>query len=352
MSLPERFGRSRGIECLALFLALVAPACLQAQSAPCAKLQTAKAAAYGFEPSRLSDQQRKDKSREMDEFWNTARSMGQPGVTCLQHMLTSERSDAFFLFDASSLLLLLDTSPASLEAASGALLHTDLKDVDTAGYLRVILGLSQKGADIGPLAEKYMIYPSVDTYLPEHGAMKLTRADGALILYGSMKPDLAEKYLEALALGKDANARPAAALALALNLTQASFRAFHTGISLDGVASDDRKMIESIVRYHAPEPPPNPTLSREQVLKRVNAVIRGDFDRADESNPPYVAGDAAFETSAPVRLTPADLPLVFEARRKSVRGVSDESLDEYMSWSHTILEVVNRNDLYKDLRAH
>lgn len=351
MSLPERFRQFPEIHCLAIFLVLVAPACLHAQSAACAKLQTEKTATYGFEPPQLSDQQRKDKSRQMDEFWNTARSMGTPGIACLQQMLASERSDAFFLFDASSLLLLLDSSPASLDAAAGALVHTDLNDVDTAAYVSFLLELSHKGMDIGPLAEKYMVYPSADTYLPEH-AMKLTRADGALILYGSMKPELAERYLEALADGKDANARPAAVLALALNMTQASFRAFHAGIPLNGLTSDDGKMVESILRYEAPDPVPNAKLSREQVLKRTNAVVSGDFDRVDDSNPPYVAGDAAFETSASVRFTPADLPLAYEARQKSVRGVSDESLDEYMSWSHTILEIVNRNDLFRDLRAH
>jgi hypothetical protein len=287
----------------------------------------------------------------MDHFWEMAKKFGPAAAPCLQQMLASEQNDAFFMFDGSSLLFTLDSSPESLAAISKALFHTDLKDVDTAAYISLLLQLSHRDVDIGALAEKYMTYPSVETYLPEH-AMKLGRVDGALILYGSMKPEVAEKYLEALAEGDDQNARAAAVFCLALNMTEASFRAFHAGISLNGVNGDDQKTIRSILSYETPQTLPQPLLSREQVLKRTNAVIRGDFERVDESNPPYVAGDEAFKNSAPIQLTPADLPLVLEARRQSVRGVSDETIDEYMFWSRIILEIINRSNLYKGLRIN
>ena len=322
------------------------------QSSGCTKLQAIQAGAYGFAPSRLSDAEREVKSKQMDQFWNAAEKLGPPAIPCLQRMLESDRSDPFFLFDGSSLLLGLDSSPASLKVISAAVAGTDLKDVNPAGYIRLLLQLSGKDVDIGPLAEKYMEYPSVDTYLPEHGAMKLTRIDGALLLYGSMEPDLSEKYLETLARKSNSEAHEAAVFALALNMTEASFRAFHAGIPLNGVSSDNHKAIVSILRYEAPVSEPPPRLSRDQVLKRVESVVRGDFEHVDDSNPPYVAGDDAFETSAVVRLKPADLPLAYKARRKSIRGVSDESLDEYVSWSHTILGIINRNNLYGDLRSH
>jgi hypothetical protein len=336
---------------LAVAILLGAPAEICGQSSPCARLRAAQDATYGFSPSRLSDAERKVKAKQMDQFWETAKMLGPPAAPCLQQMLASDRNDPFFLFDGSSLLLSLDSSPVSLNAISAAVARTDLKDVEPAGYIRLLLQLSRRDVDIGPLARKYMEYPSVDTYLPEHGAMKLTRVDGALLLYGSMEPNLGERYLEALAKQSDSETRGAAVFALALNMTEASFRAFHAGISLGAISSDNRKAIISILRYEAPHSEPHPKLSREQVLKRVDSVIRGDFEHVDDSNPPYVAGDDAFEASAVVQLTPADLPLAFEARRKSVRNVSDESLDEYVAWSHTILGIINRNDLYRDLRT-
>jgi hypothetical protein len=349
--ISPRKWRTRRLLVISAVFALVVSGRLYGQSAACEKLETAKAKAYGFAPSQVSDQERKLKATLMDEFWETAKTLGPSSVPCLQQMIGDNRNDPFFLFDASSLLLNMDSSPASLQAISAALVRTDLKDIQIAAYLRMLLALSRKNVDIGPLAEKYMVYPSVDTYLPEH-AMQLDRTQGALLLYGSMDPQLSEKYLEALAKQSKPEVRGAAVFALALNLTEASFRAFHAGLSLDGVSPGDRKGIGSILRYEAPKPEPNPKLSREQVLKRIDAVIGGDFDHPDKTNPPYVAGDTGFETSAHALLTPADLPLVYEARRKSVRGVSDESLDEYMSWSLTIFEIINRNDLYKDLRVH
>jgi hypothetical protein len=351
MRARSKTARAAFIVCFAALLLLTFSETAQAQSASCASLTALQTKTYGFEPPRLSSSERNQKSDQMDHFWEMATKSGPAAVPCLRQMLASEQNDAFFMFDGSSLLLTLDSSPETLTTISKSLLHTDLKDVDTAAYISLLLQLSHRDIDIGPLAEKYMTYASVETYLPEH-AMKLGRVDGALILYGSMNPEMAEKYLEGLAKGEDQNARAAAVFSLALNLTEASFRVFHAGISLSGVTGDDQKAINSILHYEAPKMLPQPLLSREQVLKRTNAVIRGDFEHIDESNPPYVAGDDAFKNSAPVQLTPADLPLVLEARRHSVRGVSDESIDEYMFWSRLILEIINRNDLYKELRVH
>jgi hypothetical protein len=322
-----------------------------AQSAQCVELDRARAQTYGFSPPKLSDAERKSKSDVMDGFWNKVKSAGPTGTQCLQEMLRGNRTDSFFLFDGSALLMSLDQSPASMQVIAGALEHTDLAEVQPSSYVRLSLALSQKGVDIGTLAEKYMRYPKVDDYLPQH-AMTLDRTDGALILYGSMDPEAAEKDLEKLASEKDGVGRRAALVALAMNATEASFRAFHNGLSVDGLSPEDLKGVNAILRYDAPHPEPHPKLSHDAVLLRTRSVIKGDFEQSDDKNPPYVAGNRDFETSARALLTPDDLPLVYEARRKSVRGVSDEALDEYVSWTFTIVAIINRNDLYKELRQH
>jgi hypothetical protein len=51
-------------------------------------------------------------------------------------------------------------------------------------------------------------------------------------------------------------------------------------------------------------------------------------------------------------LTEADLPAVREARRKSIHGLSDESLYEYFAYTTIIRGVINRLDLYKEYRVH
>jgi hypothetical protein len=88
------------------------------QSAHCETLEAAQAKACGLAPSRVTDEARKLKAKQMDQFWDSAKGLGPPAIPCLQQMLGNERRDPFFLFDASSLLLHLDSSPASLEAVS------------------------------------------------------------------------------------------------------------------------------------------------------------------------------------------------------------------------------------------
>jgi hypothetical protein len=49
-------------------------------------------------------------------------------------------------------------------------------------------------------------------------------------------------------------------------------------------------------------------------------------------------------------LTEADLPAIREARRLALRGISDESLEEYFAFTAIIQGVMNRLDLYKEYR--
>lgn len=328
------------------------PGISRAQSSGCDALRSSQHATYGFEPTRLTQAERTAKSQLMDQFWDAATALGPDAIPCVQGMLAANKQDPFFLYDGSALLFRLDKSPASLSAISAALAGTDLKDIQTADYLAFLIKLAHLDVDIGPLAAKYMAYPSVVTYLPNHGTMKLDRVDAAMLLYGSMNPEVAEKYLEPIATGSDLNARPAAVFALALNFTEASFRALHAGIPLEGLSADNEEVVRGIMQYTQQSEVPHTPLSHDQVLRRLAAVIQGDFDHIDPANPPYVAGDDAFDASAGAQLTPADLPVLEAARRKSVRDVSDESLDEYVELSRTMLQVINRHDLYKKWRTH
>jgi hypothetical protein len=305
---------------------------------------------YGFQPLSLSDPQREAKQTELQQFWLDAKAFGPAAVPCLQTMLANDKQDPFFLFDGASLLFSLDKSPATLSAVSTALLGTDLKEIRAADYIGFLLRLSRRDVDIGPLAEKYMKSP-----LPAPAgqtAGEQDRVSAALLLYGSMKPEIAEKYLELLAQQSDLDSRPAAVFALALTMTEASFRAIRGGIRFNGLSPDNQEVVRGILQ-HEPAPAAGHTpLSRDQVLGRLAAIIRGDFDHFDPDNPPFVSDDDAFQVSAGAQLLPADLPVLAEARRRSIRNVSDDSVNEYIALTRIYLEVINRYDLYKKLRTH
>jgi hypothetical protein len=165
-----------------------------------------------------------------------------------------------------------------------------------------------------------------------------------------MSPELAATDLHGLLKYGETNARPAAVFALALNLTEPAFREMRAGVSLAGLSEDDRQVVLSVLTYTPMSAAPHTPFSRDEVLKRLDAVTRGDFAHIDPQYPPYVSGDQAFEVSAGAQLTPADLPRLLEARRMSIHGVTDDSLDEYLTLTKTVLEVINRYNLYKKWR--
>ena len=146
-------------------LLLVAAAAAQQQG--CAELQALKKQTYGFHPSKLSQLQQTAKEEQIDRFRKLAESQGERGVRCLRAMLKSESRDSFFLFDGASLLLHVDDSPPSLAVVSEAAGRSDLGEINTAGYVELVLELAQHGVDTSALAEKYMRYPEVDGDIPE-----------------------------------------------------------------------------------------------------------------------------------------------------------------------------------------
>jgi hypothetical protein len=338
--------RSSLLSLAILSAVLLIPLGAGAQSDPCGELGAAKEKTYGFLPSQIPKDQRQAKSEAMDHFWELVQGQGSEGVSCLRTLLREETGDVFFLFDASNLLYSLDQSEESLTVISGSLARTSLKEIDPAGYLWLLVQLAQRGADTGFLADNYMRFPDVDTYLPRHGAMKLDRELGAVLAYGSMPSALADKHLTTLLAAEEPYARRTAALLLSLNLTEDSLKALSSLPGLESFPETLRKAIDLALTYTPPTPLPSPQFSREQVLQRLERIPDYDADF------PGVAGDDELTEAAATTLLAEDLPVLREARRRSINGVSDEALYEYFALTAILREVVNRLDLYKEYRKH
>jgi hypothetical protein len=295
------------------------------------------------------------KEKQVDAFWKLAESQGERGVTCLRRMLKSESTDSFFLFDGASLLLSLDDSQPSLVVVSDAASRADLGEINPAGYVELVLELAHHGIETGTLAERYMTYPKVDGYVAEH-SLALDRATGAIFLYGSMPPERADKYLVPLLSSQQSDVRGTAALQLALNMTQESYRALAGLPGIDTLPGYARKQVIAALAYHAPPDKTIPTYAREQVLGRLRALPRTQEEMEAElkKEKPVlgIADDEPFMRSAISTLTVADLDTVREARRAALLSVSDESLYEYAAYTRIILGVINRLDLFKEYRVH
>jgi hypothetical protein len=338
-----------------IFVCLLLVTSAAAQQQGCAELQALKKQTYGFRPSKLSESQQTAKEKQIERFRDLVETEGGRGVRCLREMLKSDTTDSFFLFDGGRLLLHLDDSQPSLAVVSNAAAHSDLGEIDPGSYVELVLELAQHGVDTRALAEKYMKYPDVDSYIAEH-SLPLDRATGATFLYGSMTSERADEALVPLLNEKDTDIRGAAALQLALNMTSDSYRALAGLPGLDDLPEYAQKQVIAALAYHPPEDKVIPAYPREQVLARLRALPRTPEQMEAElqkENPLVgIANDEPLVRSAIATLKAADLETVREARRTALISVSEDSLNEYAAYTRMILGVINRLDLYKEYRVH
>ena len=315
-----------------------------AMESACAELQKEKSDIYGFHPAQISQKEREVKSSQMDQFWKSVKTQGPLGIDCLKQLIVAEQQDGFFVFDAASLLLSLDTSTRSLEVASSGIAKADLKDLDSSSYIRTTLFLFHRGMDITSLVEHYMTSPEVKGFVPQH-AMTLDRETGAIFMYGSMPSSSADQSLIRMLNSNESATRSAAVALLPLSLTKDSLNALKA-IDRTALPESIRKAVEGVLRHQRIEDVGPTKQSRAEVLKTLNRIPKfgGDFWG--------VAGDKEFAQSAIALLQEEDLPVLREARRKSIYGLSDEALHEYFALSRVLLGVINRLDLYKEVREH
>jgi hypothetical protein len=206
-----------------LALSLLIPLAAHAQER-CDPIQTAKKKTYGFKPAQLDSKTRDAKSKEMDGFWDLVKKDKSSGAPCLRALLAAETTDGFFLFDGAALLFALEPSEENTQVVLASLLRADLDQVDPSGQISLLMRLAKAGSDVGPHARRYLEQRKADAHLVMH-AMKMDRFMGALLVYNLMPAEQADRYLVEALDSANKEAQAVAAMVLALNLTETSFRA-------------------------------------------------------------------------------------------------------------------------------
>jgi hypothetical protein len=189
-------------------------------------------------------------------------------------MLSGEQTDSFFLYDGAQLLLSLEPGTTDLDLLRKALLTVHLADVQPAQFVRSTLRLAHADQDTGPIAHRYMEAKEVTTYLPEHGAYKLDRVAGAILLYGSMNPAVADRYLASEASSSLSETRDAAVIVWSMNLTEASFKGL-ARLNLSQFSQATQNNIAAVRKWHALKATSNPRYSREQLLSNPTISKQG-----------------------------------------------------------------------------
>jgi hypothetical protein len=349
----------------------------------CADLRAEKSQTYGFHLTQLNEAQLDAKSKQLDAFWKQVQAAGPVGVTCIRALLAEEKTDRIFQVDAATMLFPADPSPETRNLIRDSLAQADFTESDPANYLTLAMNLGQAGIDIRPLAAKLLLYPNAVIHVSEH-SLDLDADTSALFLYGTMDPRQASTALTTLLDAPEPFVRSAAAHLLAEQMTEESFRTLSTWPGLPKIEEDFRRNdIQAVMKYQPLklEDHAHPEFTREQVLETIASLphTQREFDETmatkgaafdrqmrdkkasqqelaqavADSLPIYgVADHTAFQSSAIARLKPEDFDTIREARRKALYNISDESLAEYLAYTHIMLGMLNHLDLFKEYRLH
>lgn len=134
------------------------------QSAMHARVQSL----YNFSPSKVTEQARESKSKEMDAFWNEVKGHADVELPLLRKELADSGNPPFFFADGSDLLLSLSQSREDQELAVRAFSRVDLSDFQSRQYLLEIHALAVKGVNVTSAALHMLDDPKFRVFLPEH----------------------------------------------------------------------------------------------------------------------------------------------------------------------------------------
>lgn len=297
----------------------------------CDSIKLKKDIAYGFAPNELSDSLKNLKSQELDNFWNFAKKNKEESALCIKKLIENEKNDSYFCFDASSLLLSLDTSKLYHSTIISALNKTNLEDIQLSSFLKISYYLAYKGQNINELTTKLISIPNARIYLSDH-FITLNAIDAGIFLLNIMGEKNAEETLIlAIKNGNPVAKHNAAVLlnVLSTNNGDSLIREKISSGSLpDSTINRLNKDNESL------------TIKKKGTIKR-NRVLEAMKDVPYNFEKEFFgfSGNEDLINSACKVLTKDDLKIVRDARTRSITGLSDEALHEYFTLTAIIFTI-------------
>lgn len=298
----------------------------------CDSLQSLKELTYGFKPSSINDSIKEQKSKEMDIFWETAKSHPADAAKCIKIMIENEKHDSFFCFDASSLLLRLDTTDKYLPTVIQGINKCELEDLQLYPYLQICIYLGKKNQDISDLVSKFLDLTEGKIFLSNH-FLELGIVDASIFMLNIIPIEKAETIL----INK---------------INSNNYNIKHNGIYLLNLLSSNNgdKIINDLIKNK------NLNDSTIQLLNQINKKLVLDYKEGTLNYEKVIellddapfnfekqfygfSGNTDLINSACSKLTSKDLEKLFEARKKSTFNLSDEALYEYYALTSIIMTV-------------
>lgn len=302
----------------------------------CDSLTQLKGKIFGFSPSTLSDSLMTLKSVELDVFWRVARNNRKEAAPCLMNLIESESNDSFFCFDASALLMRVDTGAQYLPTLVKGFNKCDLKDLQLGQYLQNCFYLAYRKQDISDLTVKLLSVANARIFLPNH-FITLSAIDASLFLINTMDTGSAEKMLQHAIENGNPTCRHNASVVLNLLATDVGDRFLNSLIASKALADSTVKFIEKDRKTFVITP--KGSASRGKILEGLKDVpynFEKDFFG--------FAGNDKLIGSACKHLTKADIEIIRDARRRSTPGLSDEALHEYFALTTILMTVRSKKE--------
>ena len=302
----------------------------------CDSLILLKKKTYGFKPSDLTDTLKSLKNKELDLFWNTAKNNPIDAAPCLQSLIENEISDSYFCFDASSLLLRLDTTSTYFPAVIKGLEKCEPKDLQLSQYLKICFYLNYNKQDISKLAIKLISIPNAQIFLADH-FITLDAIDASIFLFNNMPTETSENILTSSILNGNSTAKHNAAVLLNLMATD-------TGDAFLSSQIEKKLLDDSTVQFILKDRKtfiinPKGSESRSKILESLNDVPY-NFEKEFFG----FSGNEKLIGSACKQLTKQDIAIIRNARQKTTHGLSDEALYEYFALTSILMTVRDKKE--------
>lgn len=308
----------------------------------CAKFNQAVKSTYNFKPSKLGASARDVKSSAMDRFWEMVKADQKRFLPCLRTALQDTKSDKWFLFDASSLLVEIDPTQDSKAIQVRNFIGVDLNDVDLRTWVEVLAQRGFEGFDVSEAGARWLALPSAKYYLPEH-AFEVGKLEGALFLFGSM--DEAQATPALLKIVSQPN-QPEREIALAILMTQATPESLRALKELDTNTFSEKTRIAIKNLLTSPpvfKPRAEPKTSRAEFVQAFEEMLRGNPTRFMN----LVSTVPDGEKDVVAVLKPEDLPLVRKVRRLWISRGNQHAIEYFQSFTAILLTLTANPDAVK-----
>ena len=123
---------------------------------------------YDFHPHKLTKQEKKEKSKLLDAFWNKVKSDQDKYLPMLRTELSNTNHLPFFYFNGGTLLLSTSETKSDRFLFLSNISKVNLKDIDNTYYLRLIFSLGRQGYDTSDAALHLLSNPDFKAFIWQH----------------------------------------------------------------------------------------------------------------------------------------------------------------------------------------